>query len=297
MNILILESEVYLSHSISQKLMDYGYSCTMSSKLDSNIEKNKYDIILLSSSINELSVSFVKSVYDEAIIILLASSVNNTTLTDLLSNGAHDYILKPFVIENLITKIEHYISYERLKIQVNSYVDYFDYLFKNITYENTNQINKFPLFISSNTQISIDAYVYRATDNYQIPLEFISINNSQYMKKIEKLSKNKLAYIMDFYTLKGCEKKKFMESIVDKKIIIANTTGISIENFTVIDIKSLEDIFTVDNFLSTANYTKYMITLHQETMTDVALSKKIGISRKSIWEKRKKYGIVRNKSE
>ena len=276
--------------------MKNGYSCTVCRKLDKHNCDKEYDVVLLSTSVTEETVDSVKSTYKNVIIILLASCIDNATVMELLDNGAHDYILKPFIIEHLIAKIEHYISYELLKRQVDSYSNYLEYIFTDIEDINIFDKKEFPLFISSNNQINIDAYLYKKTNNYEVPIKFISLTDSTYVKKIKNLTNNELVYITDFYVLHGNEKSMFIESISDKKVIVANTTGKKIENVSSIEIKTKEEKLTIDNILSTVNYTKYMIELHQDKMTDVDLSKKLGISRKSIWEKRKKYGIMREKT-
>ncbi|EAI2944688.1 hypothetical protein IEC40_001809, partial [Campylobacter jejuni] len=48
-------------------------------------------------------------------------------------------------------------------------------------------------------------------------------------------------------------------------------------------------ILTIDE------YVKYVIINYQNIFPDTDLSKKLGISRKSLWEKRKKYEISKKK--
>jgi DNA-binding NtrC family response regulator len=43
--------------------------------------------------------------------------------------------------------------------------------------------------------------------------------------------------------------------------------------------------------LPISEYVKLMIVKHQDKMPDIRISEMLGISRKSLWEKRKKYGI------
>lgn len=45
----------------------------------------------------------------------MVSYISNDTVSKPLSAGAKDYILKPFMIEELIRKINHYQDYEKLK--------------------------------------------------------------------------------------------------------------------------------------------------------------------------------------
>ena len=43
------------------------------------------------------------------------------------------------------------------------------------------------------------------------------------------------------------------------------------------------------------DYVKLMVVSFQTKYPDTELSKKLGISRKSLWEKRKKFGIEKNR--
>ena len=47
--------------------------------------------------------------------------------------------------------------------------------------------------------------------------------------------------------------------------------------------------------LSIDKYVKTMILKFENKYPDTELSKKLGMSRKSLWEKRKKYGITKKK--
>ena len=47
--------------------------------------------------------------------------------------------------------------------------------------------------------------------------------------------------------------------------------------------------------LSLEDYFRHFVLDHQESLNETQLSKKLGISRKSLWERRQKYGIPRKK--
>jgi len=47
--------------------------------------------------------------------------------------------------------------------------------------------------------------------------------------------------------------------------------------------------------LTIDDYVKFIVNNFQYSYPDTELSKKLGISRKSLWEKRKKYGIFKKK--
>ena len=49
------------------------------------------------------------------------------------------------------------------------------------------------------------------------------------------------------------------------------------------------------DILSIKDYEKAMIVKYENIYSDIDLAKKLGISRKSLWEKRKRYGITKIK--
>ena len=110
MKILILENEVYLAQSIATKLGELGHNCEMCTSTKDAIKGSDYDIVLLSTSINGQDFHPVIETFKNSIIILMVSYISKDTVSKPLSAGAKDYILKPFMIEELIRKIDHYQS-------------------------------------------------------------------------------------------------------------------------------------------------------------------------------------------
>ena len=47
--------------------------------------------------------------------------------------------------------------------------------------------------------------------------------------------------------------------------------------------------------LSLEEYFRYFVLEHQDHMTETELAKKLGISRKALWERRQRFGIPRSK--
>ena len=132
MRILIIENEIYLAQSIAAKLGELGHSCDMSSSTQDALKRIPYDVILLSTNINDQDIYPVIEAYKDAVVILMVSYISNDTVSKPLSAGAKDYILKPFMIEELIRKIEHFQDYERLKRQNSTYQRYLKHVFNGI---------------------------------------------------------------------------------------------------------------------------------------------------------------------
>lgn len=77
--------------------------------------------------------------------------------------------------------------------------------------------------------------------------------------------------------------------------ILASTDKVDDCEFNVIEIQSDKHILEDGDILPIEEYVKYVVLNYQHKFPDTELSKKLGISRKSLWEKRKKYGIVKKK--
>ncbi|MDO8454756.1 MAG: hypothetical protein Q7S59_09315, partial [Sulfurimonas sp.] len=90
-------------------------------------------------------------------------------------------------------------------------------------------------------------------------------------------------------------RKPFCDLIADKGAIIASTDKIDDVEYKVLEIKSENNIFDQGEILPIEDYVKFVILNYQHKFPDTELSKKLGISRKSLWEKRKKYDIIKKK--
>ena len=73
MRILIIENEIYLAQSIAAKLGELGHSCDMSSSTQDALKRIPYDVILLSTNINDQDIYPVIEAYKDAVVILMVS--------------------------------------------------------------------------------------------------------------------------------------------------------------------------------------------------------------------------------
>ena len=95
--------------------------------------------------------------------------------------------------------------------------------------------------------------------------------------------------------LKKSEKLKVYNVIEGKRAILCSTDPNEEADFTQISIATDSKILDQGDILCVDDYVKYIICNFQNKFPDTELSKKLGISRKSLWEKRKKYGISKKK--
>jgi DNA-binding NtrC family response regulator len=99
----------------------------------------------------------------------------------------------------------------------------------------------------------------------------------------------------EFQTLKKSEKETFLTLIQGKSVITSTTENFESNTLQSIELVSEHKIFDRTEILTIDDYVKFIIHNYQSKFPDTELSKKLGISRKSLWEKRKKYGIFKKK--
>ena len=295
MKILIIENEIYLAQSIATKLGELGHICEMCTSTKDAIKSNNYDVVLLSTNINGQDFHPVIETFKKSIVILMVSYISNDTVSKPLAAGAKDYILKPFMIEELIRKIDHYQDYEKLKIKNKAYETYLEHTFVSVSRDYKHKDIELPVYVSSSFQKYADAFAFKHASVKNKSIHFISLSNPKAMNEIESISSNSIIYAIDYQTLKKAEKKIFCKSVKDKNIIISSTDTIEDVDYKVITIKSENNIFAQGDILPIEDYVKFIVLNYQSKFPDTELSKKLGISRKSLWERRKKYDIIKKK--
>ncbi|MBX1799131.1 response regulator [Campylobacter jejuni] len=295
MKVLIIENEIYLAQSISIKLSDAGYSCEIINSFDEYNGEKYYDIVLLSTNTN----NFLKAVsqFKHSIIILLISYISTDTVSNPLKLGASDYIQKPFMIEELIRKIKHYQDFRKLSILNKAYQSYIKSRLETIKIPEYNYKKlKLPLMLKSNKQSSADAFVFNYANECDITLSFIDLTSTNSVEKVMKLpTENNLLFLSNFQALKAVEKEKLLDFIQNKNIILHTNSNTDDLKINCINLNDNEKNIDSNEILTIDEYVKYVIINYQNIFPDTDLSKKLGISRKSLWEKRKKYEISKKK--
>jgi len=295
MKVLIIENEIYLAQSISTRLTEAGYSCKIVATVKESLEEqDEYEVVLLSTNISGQNFYPAIEKYKRSIIILLISYISNDTVSKPFKMGADDYILKPFMIEELLRKIDHLFEYKKLKKENIFFKSYVDNLFKNSSIKQTN-IKKisFPLVIKCSYQKLADKIVYEYSKKINNMPIFIPLDTPNIIDTLQSYDKNDFLYLVNFQSLKKSEKNKILNFITNRKVILSTTNSNEHidTDIDTITIDNYNKIFESGDILSIDDYVKYIISNFQNSFTDTELSKKLGISRKSLWEKRKKYGI------
>lgn len=290
MKILIVENEVYLAQSIATKLASLGHDCEILTKINDVLAHQKPDAVLLSANMFGENIYEVIKKFNGCIIILLISYISNDTVSRPLKAGASDYIQKPFMVEELIRKIEHFREFKLLKNIQNSFDNYFELNFSSSKNQSFNFKNlKFPLFIKAKNSKILDEFAYKYAKFAK--LNFLVLNLDDNM--LESLKNiNSYNYLLNFHSIK--KKKQFYELIENKPFII-NAQNFDEElPFETLNLETEDSFSAINEILTVDEYFKFVISNYQGSISDTDLAKKLGISRKSLWEKRKKYDIQKH---
>lgn len=294
MKLLILENEVYLAQSIAGKLSDAGYECTISQSIPK--ERVDYHAILISSTIYNQNCEFFIKQHSDSIIIMMISYISDDTVSKPLLAGARDYVLKPFMIDELVRKIRHYNEFAEMKSVLDFYNAYFDFIQKELNTPSLLQYNP-PFIIKSTSQRSADIYAMKYAREKNILLEFITLKDRDY-KNIFKNTpqRQKIYYATNLEELKKQERREFLELAYRYPMIISFISTDKVNFQQVIDISHIPNTQELGgDIMSMHDYVKTIITKFESRYPDIELAKKLGMSRKSLWEKRKKYGLLRKK--
>jgi len=295
MKIIIIEDEIYLAQSIAGKLIDFGHECDIYANVSDALKQSEhYDVVLLSTNLSGQDFYPVIKKFRSNIILLMVSYISNDTVTDPLKAGAYDYIQKPFMIEELIRKIEHYHSFKLLQKECSLYETYLNYQFRNIQLPQSLN-HPLPLMVQTSYQKQADAFAFALAKEMNKPLQYLPLTQISPMRAIDSLSADTIAYIPEFQTLKKSEKEIFLSALKGKDIITSTTESFKSDEIRCIELVSEHKIFDRTEILTIDDYIKFVIYNYQSKFPDTELSKKLGISRKSLWEKRKKYGIFKKK--
>ncbi|MGB3751155.1 MAG: DNA-binding response regulator [Arcobacteraceae bacterium] len=292
MNILILDEEVYLAQKVAMRLQEEGNNCTHVSNIKEIQFDTQYDAVLLSTNISSSDVHKIIVHFKKSIVILLVSYINDTTVTKPLKDGASDYIVKPFIMDELVRKIYHYDEFKRLKQNNMNLENYISFAFNNI--ENENEIPKtLPFAIEVKDQRIADKIVFDVAKKLNKTIKFISLEKQTKINPSE--FKEELLYIYDFHYAKKASKDLILNTIADYDVIICSLEEIGEIAYPKITIESSNKLSVVDSILTINDYVKLMVVSFQNKYPDTELSRRLGISRKSLWEKRKKFGIEKNR--
>ncbi len=297
MKILIVENEVYLAQSIASKFMEKGFSCEhVTTTKDALDMREKFDAVLLSTNVSGQHFNPIIDKYKNAIIIMLVAYISNDTVSTPLKLGADDYIVKPFMINELVRKVQHLHEFKKIKNENSVCKKYITNLFNGINrVELDKKKMKYPLVIKTNYQKLADLTIFNFCEKNEIAFDFVSLSSSDSIEKLQEYSSKSLLYVVGLQNLKKNEKSKIYEYIENKQMILTTTDLEEESPYEEMELKSDQKSYDYSEILSIDDYIKQTILNFEGRFPDTELSKRLGMSRKSLWEKRKKYGITKKK--
>ena len=285
MKITIVENELYLAQSIQNNLSEkLNAKCEIFGSYDEALNTNS-DIYLVNTNLQGNIKKFISEKKDK-IIILLAPYVTYTTVMQPIEMGADDYLQKPFSIEELIRKIKHLKEFYSLKKEISLLKEFINFIFEDI--ELSLPTYSFPIFVKSSLNKAVEKFIFEVSKKEKAPIKIIDL---------EKFDKNKiknknLIYVcLNYHKIEDKNILRFFEKY--KTIFILPRSYEGIKESIELDVKAPN--LLDEEILSIEEYIKFIITSYQYKFSDTELSKRLGISRKSLWEKRKKYGIFKQK--
>jgi response regulator of citrate/malate metabolism len=293
MEILILEDDIYLAQKVASRLQDEACNPTHHATISDVDDSKHYDTILLSTNIPVGNTEDIIKRYPNSIIILLVSYVSDATVAKPLKAGANDYVLKPFSMDELIRKIKHFEEFNKLQNKNRCLTNYMDFLFESTSCD-IDLPNHFPFLIETNDQKVADKIVFESAKKLNKEIKFLSISKDLRVD-VTKFS-DKLIYIYDFHNIKNTSKEILLKSIEGLDVILCSFENEDDIPFEKVVVKNENTNITPNDSILTINdYVKMIVLKFQSKYPDTELSKKLGISRKSLWEKRKKFGIEKVK--
>lgn len=296
MNILIIENEVYLAQKVVSRLLDDGHNCDFVENVNLENLTKEYDIVLLSTSISSSIVKGVIKKYGQnSIILLLVSYISDETVTNPIKDGAKDYIMKPFLMDELVRKIYHYKECRAIRRELKILKDYFEFTMSDIDIKDVLVPLSFPLLIETNFQSYADKLVFEIAKKVDLPIKFISLSSANWQKQIANQFERTIIYLTDYHTLKRNVKDQLIKQILDKKCVICSLESDDEFTHKKVVFNSKNKSLDHSQIMSINDYIKTIVINHQNRYPDTELSKRLGISRKSLWEKRKKLEIDKKK--
>ncbi len=294
MKIVIVENELYLAQSMASKLANRNFETEIFSSV-SDAMNSKGDVYLLSTTIPGQNPLKLIEKFKDKVIILMVNYINNDTVVKPLEMGAKDYIVKPFIIEELIRKIEHYHRYKLFEDENKFYKELIDSIVEEIDVEyNVDNIH-IPIVVYTNYQRVADKFVLDMAKKYKKRLKFINLQKDAWRSKVRSIEDKELAYITKLDKLKKEDRERLFE-LLDGKDFIISSLDSSIETpYGKITLNSNNKMYDQSHILTINEYVQYIIKKFQYQYPDTELSKKLGISRKSLWEKRRKFELFKQK--
>jgi len=282
MNILILEDEFYLAQKLASTLQEVGYNAYYSLTYEEVDKSINYDVVLLSTNVKVGNTEYIIKNFADSIVILLVAYVNDATVTKPIEAGAVDYITKPFMIKEVVRKIKHFEKFKKINQNYNNLIDFLNFIFQDLNTEA--QIPSMPFLVDSNDLYMSKKVIFDISKQYNLDMVFMNVE--EFLEKINEL--NDKLYIVYDVDEENASKISNIKHITNKNIIFCAKNVLNEFPYKKISYKNKLNFIQKDTILTLDEYIKAIVLKYQDELPDTVISKKLGISRKSLWERRKK---------
>jgi len=124
-NILIVDDEKTVRRSLNKALTMNGFSCEEASCADeamASLSRRPTDLVILDvmmpgTSGKEL-LPQLKKTYPDTAVVMATAVVEPDTIVNCMKNGAHDYITKPFDVDQLLANIQTVLEKRSLELNL-----------------------------------------------------------------------------------------------------------------------------------------------------------------------------------
>jgi len=124
-NVLIVDDEEIIRWILHRKLSKEGYTCDEASNAEQAITKLKVDpreVVVLDINMpgqagNEL-LPKIRTAFPETAVIMASGVTDTRVIAQCVRDGAHDYIRKPFRLEEVLQSIGRALEKRQLELQI-----------------------------------------------------------------------------------------------------------------------------------------------------------------------------------
>jgi len=285
MKITIVENEIYLAQSIQNNLSEKLNAKSEIFASYNEAMDSQADIFLINTNLKG-NIKHLITAKKDKIIILLAPYVTYSTVMQPIEMGADDYLQKPFSIEELIRKINHLTQFYDMKEKIESFKNFINFIFKDVEMEIPKY--SFPVFLKSSINKAIEKFIFEIAKKENATIKLIDL------KKFKKEDFKNRKYLYVCLNYEKIKDEKILNFISKFKTILILPKDYEKE-FNYTELNASTPNLLEDDIFSIEEYIKFIINNYQYKFPDTELSKRLGISRKSLWEKRKKYEIFKQK--
>jgi len=286
MRIVIVEDEYYLAQSIQNRLSDkLGAKCEIYRSYREAMERDG-EIFIINTTISGAPEGLLEELIEmkkKSIILLLTSYVSHQTVTKPIELGADDYMQKPISVEELIRKIRHLLHYYQLKRRLKETQEFLTFALREVEVDVPEP--KYPLFLLSNVRLLAEKVAVELAQREGKSIKLVDLERAD---KRVFWEKDVFYFCINFDKVK--EERELLRAMRGRSVVVHLTREMEVGGVELVELKS--NTFSLDEeILPIEEYVKRVILYYQSRYPDTVLSRKLGISRKSLWEKRKKYGI------